>query len=93
MSITRALWEILELVVLVVGGVLMLSILWAVVAWRSRRSGLGAVTLRTRQGDQVRLRVVCAWCDREMSAGDEPTSHGLCGWCASRIGRGVTGAR
>ena len=27
------------------------------------------------------LRVVCAWCKREMSPGVAPTSHGLCKDC------------
>lgn len=29
------------------------------------------------------LRVVCAWCSREMRAGLEPVSHGICSSCAA----------
>ena len=31
------------------------------------------------------MRVACAWCDTEISAGVEPTSHGICPTCVVRL--------
>lgn len=36
--------------------------------------------------DDVRdLRLVCAWCTREIAPGIEPTSHGICRACGDTL--------
>lgn len=31
------------------------------------------------------LRLVCAWCTKEIAPGVEPTSHGICRACGDRL--------
>lgn len=31
------------------------------------------------------LRLVCAWCTKEMAPGIEPVSHGICGACGDQL--------
>ncbi len=35
--------------------------------------------------DDVTLRLVCAWCTKEMAAGAEPVSHGICRDCGDKL--------
>jgi hypothetical protein len=36
-------------------------------------------------GDDDRPAVICAWCSAIMSAGSQPTSHGICDSCAQKV--------
>ena len=31
------------------------------------------------------MKVICAWCDKVLRAGSEPTSHGICEECAAQL--------
>ncbi len=31
------------------------------------------------------LRMVCAWCQKLVREGDEPTTHGICEACAEKV--------
>jgi CRISPR/Cas system-associated protein Cas10 (large subunit of type III CRISPR-Cas system) len=35
--------------------------------------------------DALLMRIVCAWCKREVRAGAEPTSHGICDACKVEV--------
>ena len=54
--------------------------------------------LTTDPAPALALRVVCAWCGREMRPGTDPPSHGICAGCEvgwldrAGVGRGP-GAR
>lgn len=55
-------------------------------AWAetSAESARGAAILAGTCYRLLPLRVACAWCQTEMRAGREPSSHGICGVCAER---------
>jgi len=36
-----------------------------------------------------RLRIECAWCGREMAPGGNPTTHGICEACLTRVTEGA----
>lgn len=37
--------------------------------------------------DALLMRIVCAWCQKEVRAGAEPTSHGICDPCKAKVER------
>ena len=36
-----------------------------------------------------RLRIECAWCGREKAPGGNPTTHGICEACLTRVTEGA----